>query len=126
MIVLNFTHPLNEEHLQDIKALTGQPVQDVIAIKCYFDVQRPFAEQARELLDGLGWDAETWQTTPLLVNPPALNVIAATVLAELQGRHGHFPAVLRLRPVANTTPTQFEVAEVLNLDAIRDQARQER
>jgi hypothetical protein len=58
-----------------------------------------------------------------LVNLPGHNAVAALVLAELHGRMGYFPAVLRLRPVAGTTPPQVEVAEILNLQAVRDRAR---
>jgi hypothetical protein len=31
--------------------------------------------------------------------------------------------VLRLRPVADAVPPQFEVAEIINLQAVRDRAR---
>ena len=34
------------------------------------------------------------------VVPPALNFITAVLLAELHGRMGYFPAIVRLRPVA--------------------------
>jgi hypothetical protein len=57
------------------------------------------------------------------VNLPSLNHIAACVLAELHGRMGYFPTILRMRPVAGSTPPQFEVAEIINLQAVRDQAR---
>jgi hypothetical protein len=77
-------------------------------------------------LDRVGLTSQEWQTLPILVNLPSLNVIAAVLLAELHGRTGHFPAVIRLRPIPNSTPPQFEVAEVLNLQAIRDSARQRR
>jgi hypothetical protein len=62
----------------------------------------------------------------LLVNLPSYNYAAALVLAELHGRAGHFPAVLRLRPVAGGATTEFEVAEIINLQAMRDAARQAR
>ena len=39
---------------------------------------------------------------------------------------GYFPAVLRLRPVPGNAPPQFELAEVLNLQAMRDAARARR
>jgi hypothetical protein len=39
---------------------------------------------------------------------------------------GYFPAVLRLRPVPNTTPPAFELAEILNLQSVREQARGKR
>jgi len=45
------------------------------------------------------------------------------LLAEVHGRTGYFPTIIRLRPVAGVTPPQFEVAELLNLQAVRDAAR---
>ncbi|MCS7301391.1 MAG: CRISPR-associated protein Csx15 [Fimbriimonadales bacterium] len=53
-------------------------------------------------------------------------MIAATLLAELHGRMGYFPPVLRLRPVEGAVPPRFEVAEILNLQQIRDTARSQR
>lgn len=126
MFLLNFSHPLTPEQLQRIGELIGQPLARVIEVPTQFDHERPFAEQVRELVDGIGLSAEQWQTTPLLVNPPALGVIAVALLAELHGRMGYFPAVLRLRPVPGSNPPQYEVAEVINLQALRDRARERR
>ena len=53
-------------------------------------------------------------------------MVAALVMAELHGRCGYFPAVLRLKPVSDTTPLQFTVAEVVNLQVVRDAARHTR
>jgi hypothetical protein len=39
---------------------------------------------------------------------------------------GYFPPVVRLRPVAGSLPPRYEVAEILNLQAIRDEARKRR
>jgi hypothetical protein len=47
-------------------------------------------------------------------------------LAELHGRMGYFPPILRLRPVEGAIPPRFEVAEIINLQALRDAARKER
>jgi hypothetical protein len=126
MLLLNFSHPLTPEQLQRIGELIGQPLARVIEVSTQFDHERPFAEQVRALVDTIGLRPEEWQTTPMLVNPPALNAIAVTLLAELHGRMGYFPSVLRLRPVPNTNPPQFEVAEVINLQAVRDRAREQR
>jgi hypothetical protein len=41
------------------------------------------------------------------------------------GRIGHFPALIRLRPKSGSLPS-YEVAELLNLQAIRDAARRRR
>jgi hypothetical protein len=126
MILLNFSHPLTSQQLQRIGELSGQQVERVMDIPTQFDHEQPFAQQVRELVDGIGLGAEQWQTTPLLVNPPALNAIAVTLLAELHGRMGHFPAVLRLRPVAESMPLRYEVAEVIDLQVVRDEARRRR
>jgi hypothetical protein len=62
----------------------------------------------------------------LLINPPSLSAIAVLVLAELHGRMGYFPSIIRLRPVPGSMPPQFEVAEILNLHSVREKARLER
>jgi hypothetical protein len=40
-------------------------------------------------------------------------------------RCGYFPTHLRMRPVPGSTP-RYEPAEVLNLQAVRDEARKRR
>ncbi|MFQ5861459.1 MAG: CRISPR-associated protein Csx15 [Dehalococcoidia bacterium] len=126
MIILNFSHPLTPEQLQRIEGLTGQPLARVIEVRTQLDHEQPFGEQVRGLVDGIGLSPEQWQTMPLLINPPSLNLIAVTLLAELHGRMGYFPAVLRLRPVPGSNPPQYEVAEVINLQTVRDRARERR
>ncbi len=123
MILLNFSHPLTAGQLEQFP---GPKIDRVVDVKTHFDPARPFAEQALALIDSLGFSGEQWQTTPLLVNPPSLSVLACAVLAELHGRIGHFPPVLRLRPVPGSVPTQFEAAEVVDLQTIRLQAREKR
>jgi hypothetical protein len=123
MILLNFTHSLTDARLAAIEQLTSQPIARVIDAFAQFDNGRPFTEQAQALIDSIVLTPQEWQTAPLLVNLPGHNAIAALVLAELHGRMGYFPAVLRIRPVTDTTPPQFEIAEILNLQAVRDRAR---
>jgi hypothetical protein len=126
MTLLNFSHPLTAAQINAIEQLADQPVKSVIDVKTQFDHNAPFTDQARALIHSIGFSSQDWQTTPLLINLPSLNVVAALVLAELHGRCGYFPAILRLRPVPNTTPPQFEVAEIINLQSIREAARQQR
>lgn len=66
---------------------------------------------------------EAWQATPLVLNPPALAPLALALIAELHGRCGGFPALLNVCPVAGSTPTRYEVAEIVNLQALREVAR---
>jgi hypothetical protein len=123
MLLLNFSHPLTPDQVKGIEAITGQTVERTIEAQAQFDHARLFPEQVRELVDGLGLTPVQWQQEALLINPPALNAIAVTLLAELHGRMGYFPPVVRLRPVAGSTPPRFEVAEVINLQQVRDEAR---
>ncbi len=61
-----------------------------------------------------------------VINPPGYAPATAVLLAEIHGCTGYFPAIVRLRPVAGTTPTRHEVAEVINQQAVRDAARTRR
>lgn len=126
MLIINFSHPITPAQKAQIEELTGQPVERVIDVPAQFDPALPFANQVQALIDAAGLSSQEWQSLPLLVNLPSLNVIAALVLAELHGRAGYFPAVLRLRSITATTPPQFEVAEILNLQSMRDDARNRR
>lgn len=127
MIILNFSHPLTPAQVAQLEALTQQRVEHTIDLmqQVQFDHARPFAEQARTLVDGIGLSATEWQSVQLLIVPPAFSFIAALVLAELHGRMGYFPSMVRLRP-AEGGLTQFEVAEVINLQSVRDAARTKR
>jgi hypothetical protein len=126
MILLNFGHPLTDAHLARIRELVGRDVERIIAVPTHLDHERPFDEQVRDLLTTVPLTPEQWQTTPLIINPPSLAPITAVLLAEIHGRSGFFPTILRLRPVARTVPPQFEVAELLNLQGVRDAARTRR
>jgi len=126
MIILNFSHPLTAEQVRQIEALTGESIAEVRHVPAQFDQGQPFAPQVVALADACGLSPEEWQTTPLLIVPPALNFIAVALLAELHGRMGYFPAVVRTRPVEGSLPPRYEVAEILNLQGLRDQARSRR
>jgi len=126
MLLLNFGHPLTDAQLARIRELAGRDIERVVGVPTQFDHARPFDEQIRELLATVPLSPEQWQTTPLLVNPPSLAPITAVLLAEIHGRSGYFPTIIRLRPMAGSVPPQFEVAELLNLQAVRDAARTRR
>jgi hypothetical protein len=123
MLLLNFSHPLTDTQLARIENLIGTVIAETWDIPAQFDNQRPFAEQVRAMLDSLKINAQEWQTAPILVNPPAYNFAALTLLAELHGRMGYFPAIVRIRPVQGSTPQRYEVAEIINLQTVRQQAR---
>jgi hypothetical protein len=126
MILINLSHPLTDEQRARIEHLTRQPIARLIERRPHFDEAQSLAEQTTALIDDLGLTAEEWQQASLLVLLPALNFAAATVLAELHGRCGYFPPMVRVRPVAESLPPRYEVAEVVNLQALRDAARKRR
>ncbi len=131
MILLNFAHPLTDEQLSQIEVLTGQKVERVVAIDSQIDPQQPLVPQVVAMADQAGLTPTEWQTTPLLINPPSLNYIAVVLLAELHGRMGYFPPAIRMRPVVDAqgnrvVPPRFEIAEILNLQEVRDTARRRR
>ena len=123
MILINFAHPVTPAQKAQIETLLGKPIERLVDASAHFDTALPFAEQAHALVEAAALTGEEWQTLPLLVNLPALSVIAALTLAELHGRCGYFPAIVRLRVVQGSLPPQYEVAELLNLQGVRDSAR---
>lgn len=126
MIVLNFSHPFTAEQLHQLEKLTGEKVDRVVEVDARIDPQQPIVPQVIAMADRAGLTPQEWQTLPIIVNPPSLNFSAVTLLAELHGRCGYFPAAVRLRPAAGSVPARFEVAEVVSLQAVREQARKGR
>jgi hypothetical protein len=126
MLILNFSHPLTPSQQDQITAATGQPIARVLDLPTHFDEQQPFPPQLAALLTHIDLTPAQWQGEPILVVLPSLNFIAALLLAELHGRMGYFPPVVRTRPVADRVPRQYEVAEILDLQTIRETARRNR
>jgi hypothetical protein len=126
MNLINFSHPLTEDQLRQIEVISGQAIARMTEVNSQIDPQQPLIPQVVALADRIGLSPAEWQTLPLLINPPSLNHIAVTLLAELHGRCGYFPACLRLRPVPDSLPPRFEIAEIINLQTVRDEARRRR
>lgn len=126
MIILNFSHPLISDQIDVIEALTNQYVDEIRLVKSQFSQEQTFPNQIRELVDSINFSSEQWQTLSILINPPSYNFAALTLLAELHGRMGYFPAIIRIRPISNCTPLRYEIAEIINLQTVRDRARENR
>lgn len=125
MLILNFTHPLTEEHLVQIEALAGMSVEQIHTIPVQIDQGQPLEAQICALVAHVPLTSQEWQTRTLLINPPGYAPAAFVLLAELHGRIGHFPTLIRMRPRPGPL-TSYEVAELLNLQSIRETARQYR
>ncbi|GAC1690896.1 MAG: CRISPR-associated protein Csx15 [Ktedonobacteraceae bacterium] len=122
MLILNFTHPLTSEHKGQIELLADIPIDDIYTIPVQINQSEPLEPQIRAIVDAVHLTSEEWQTRSLLINPPGYAPAAFVLLAELHGRIGHFPTLIRLRPKAGPM-TSYEVAELLNLQTIRETAR---
>ena len=129
MLLLNFSHPITSEQRAQVKEISGLDVTEVYDIPVQMDNHLPFTDQIRALVDGIELTPQEWQSRPILINPPAFNFAALTLLAELHGRMGYFPAIIRVRPAEEAAvgaPPRFEIAEIINLQAVRDTARLKR
>jgi hypothetical protein len=123
VILVNFSHPFTGDQLRALEQAVGVPLGTVIERPAQFDPTRSFRAQGRALVDAVGLSSKQWQVSRLVVSLPGHQVIAAVVLAELHGRSGHFPAVVRQRRADTSPAAEFHVAEVIDLQAVRDAAR---
>jgi hypothetical protein len=126
MILLNFSHPITPEQQAQIESLIGQAIDQVIYLPVQFDHSQPYLPQLMQVMEGIALTPQELQSAAILVNLPSFNAIAALVLAELHGRMGYFPPIVRLKPIEGSIPPRFDVAEVINLQGVRDAARNRR
>lgn len=126
MIVVNFSHPITGEQKGKIAELTGQPIERIIDAPTKIDLARPVVEQVETIIAAIGLTPAEWQTAALVVNPPALAPVTAVAIAALHGLMGYFPAILRISPRAGAVPPVFDVAEIIDLQSIRQTARDQR
>ena len=129
MKILNFSHAISDEQfaqLRDNFDLDVTP-DDVIGIKTDLDLAQPLGPQVVELVKGIGWSRAEWETTPTLVILPSHPDIAVLVVAEVEGRRGHLPDVLRRKPVRDEKSgvMRFEVVEIISPYAHRLAARRQ-
>lgn len=114
MYILNFSHPLTEQNLNETRqiltCLADEPIT-VINIPVQIDRSVPIGKAAKELLTDIPWEAIGDQV--LLVNPPGL-APAAVALMEALSAYG-VTSWLNIRPVNAVAgvATRYEVAEVI-------------
>ena len=121
ILVLNFSHPFTATQREQLVSQLGMEAE-IRTVPVQIDNEYSLAEQVTKIADATNLSSEEWQTRPLAVNPPVYTAAAVALLAEIHGRIGHFPSLIRLRPKPGPV-TAYEVAELLNLQSIRDEAR---
>ena len=126
MILLNFSHPLTDDQTSKIEELSGQTLREEQQIAVEINNELPLMAQIIQIVDKVILESREWQTHPLLINLPGYAPAAACLLAEIHGRSGHFPAIIKIRPVPNSLPTTYEVAELIDLQSARQESRRRR
>jgi len=113
-LVLNFSaHPLLPGQRQAIQTRLDWPRLEVVdAWLGNVSEDHDFVAEVVRYVDKIDLLPQEWQTCRLL--------------AELHGRLGYFPDIVRLRPAPAPAEEKFEVAEIVPTQAVRNQARAKR
>ncbi len=118
--LVNFsTHPLTDEHKRQIRCLGYGEVERVIEAPVSLNDNQPFAKQVEKIIHSTNLTPHQWQTLSVLISLPGFSPAAGLILAQLHGRMGNFPVIIRVRRAV----VGFEVAEVINLNEEREKAR---
>jgi hypothetical protein len=122
-ILLNFGRPITPAQMGQIETLLGASIYEAIDVPLGFDDSLPYEPQVREKIRQAGLTDEDWNTLPLLINVHPFAPATALFLSAIHGLHGFFPELVRMRRVGNTN--EFEVAELLDPQSLRNQAARE-
>ena len=125
MTLLNFTHPFTETQISQLEQTLDCFIEHVWPdCKIELDISASFEEQIRHLVDNLGYEAYEWQdVSRWLVSLPGLSEASAVLLAEMHGRMGQFPTIVRRRPSDKKGVSDYAVEEIINLSEVRGRAR---
>lgn len=126
MLILNFGHPLTANQLSQIEQLVGRTAERVVDIAIQIDQTAALRSQTVEAANRAGLTSTEWQTALMLVNLPGYSPVAACLLAEIEGRRGNLPSIIKTRPVPGGLLTEYEVSEIINLQDLRAEARTRR
>ncbi len=112
---------------QQLRIQNEEVVPDCITLREVFDLHYgpgKWSAESPKKDDGGNFERAVAEILQKQEYEVMTNVKAADK-AELHGRIGHFPAIIRLRSRPGPVTT-YEVAELLNLQSIREEARKHR
>jgi hypothetical protein len=127
-LIINFSgHPVLPGQQKDIGQMMHWQTPEVITVSLGNVAEdHHFVSTIEKAVEKVALSPEEWQSTPLVVIAAGYTAVWSVVLAELHGRLGYFPDVVRLRPASTASNEKFEVAEILNLREVRHNSRDKR
>lgn len=122
-IVVNLSaHPLTDEQRSEIEQRTY--IEEEINEPAHCNPTNA-KDYIQKLFDRIGLTLEEWNTKSIILVLPGLAPLAANVLAHVHGIKGGFPKVLWLAPHPDDR-ARYTVGSIVDLQAIRDHAREKR
>lgn len=117
--VINFSHPITQEQMEQIMRLTGAQTSWYLEQPVMVDFKQPLVPQIRELVDNVEKSLWTWEGPPIVVLPPGSSLVAVVLIAELYRRMGKFP-ICAIR-ASSGMPPEFVVTEIIDLNEVAEQ-----
>lgn len=127
-LIINFSgHPVLPGQQKDIGKMMHWPSPEIINVSLGNVAEdHNFVSTIEKAVEKIALSPEEWQSTPIVVIAAGYSAVWSVVLAELHGRLGYFPDVVRLRPASTVSNEKFEVAEIMNLREVRHKSRDKR
>ncbi len=121
MILINFGAPFKPLQISQAEACLHEPITNVINIPFNVDSDQEVLLQFKKNMGRLKLSKADLRAEPVVVNLPQQNYLSVMALAELHARMGYFPPIIRTRMKSSGILPYYEVAEVIDLQAIEDQ-----
>lgn len=120
VIVLNFSHPLTQNQRGEIAALRGVDMKQLdiregLSRQYVYNSAEELVSAVKAQIDDAKMTTNAWQHQRILVNLPAHAAGAMIAIAEMHGRMGYFPSILRIEKVGEA----FEFTEIVRIDELR-------
>jgi hypothetical protein len=127
-LILNFSgHPVTAGQQQAIEKLMHWSASGLVDVRLgNVPEDNNFVPFITKAIESAGLLPEDWQTTTFVTVPAGYPAAWSVILAELHGRLGYFPDVVRLRPTRSGASEKYEVAEIISLRQLRHESRGKR
>ena len=120
MILINFGAPFRPLQISQAEALLHEPITRVVDLTVNVDPDQEMLAQFKKIMGKLKLINADLRAEPVVVNLPQQNYLSVMILAELHARMGYFPTFIRTRMTSSGMLPYYEVAEVIDLQAIED------